>query len=178
MHIPVKPRARLTESEVLSIFKLKASAPSATSVGRLYGVSEKAIRDIWKGRTWSNETWHMEMSRALVVKHAGRPVGCRDNKPRRKRMISEAETTAYKCVDSKEKLGNDPCQEEWSIDFISAAFDQNFPKKSSFASMLMSVDDQLFEWEQGSQHQQTYVDPFKQDWQAIMIALDLSAIKF
>ena len=80
-----KPRARLSEAQVIAIFQAKDSASAAAKVAMVYGVSEKAIRDIWKGRTWSRETWHLDTSRPLQLKLTGRPKGCRDTKPRKRR---------------------------------------------------------------------------------------------
>ncbi len=48
-------------------------------------VSEKTVRDIWTGRTWSRETWHLDTSRNLQLKQLGRPKGCRDSQPRKQR---------------------------------------------------------------------------------------------
>jgi hypothetical protein len=81
-----KPRARLSVDQVLTIFQARASASTATKVATVYGVSEKAVRDIWKGRTWSRETWHLDTSRPLQLKIPGRPKGCRDTKPRARRV--------------------------------------------------------------------------------------------
>jgi hypothetical protein len=83
-----KPRARLTEDQVIRIFKLKLDSPrpSSAKLAPLYGVSEKAVRDIWTGRTWSRETRHLDISRPLQLKPSGRPNGCRDKQPRKKRV--------------------------------------------------------------------------------------------
>jgi hypothetical protein len=83
-----KPRARLSEAQVIEIFQARASALTATYVSSLYSVSEKAVRDIWKGRTWSRETWHLDTSRPLQLKTAGRPKGCKDKQPRKQRASS------------------------------------------------------------------------------------------
>ena len=55
----------------------------AAHVSKIYGVSEKAVRDIWTGRTWSKETWHLDASRSRPLKKMGRPVGRQDTKPRK-----------------------------------------------------------------------------------------------
>jgi hypothetical protein len=89
-----KPRARLSEAQVLTIFQARASTSAATTVATAFGVSEKAIRDIWKGRTWSRETWHLDTTRPLQLKIPGRPKGCRDTKPRARRVICRAELSA------------------------------------------------------------------------------------
>jgi hypothetical protein len=182
MNCPVKPRARLTESDVINIFRLKAANTSATSVGRLYGVSEKAIRDIWTGRTWANETWHLDMTRALVIKHAGRPAGCRDTKPRRKRPLEHCHANVQNSGGeiSEPILCIDHCDESMFFDLspFTASSGQTFHKEKTFASMMMSLDDQLFEWEQQNQPAQVdeqqnkpaqvdadvKADPFTLDW--------------
>ena len=80
----LKPRARLTEGQVIYIFKSKLSSPqlSATVLASLYRVGEKTIRDIWKSRTWSRATLHLDESRTLQFKQPGRPKGCREPQPR------------------------------------------------------------------------------------------------
>ena len=83
-----KPRAVLTKAQAIAIFQLKHKLPSATKVARSYGVSEKAVRDIWTARTWATETWHLDPSRTLKIKHSGRPLGSRDSKPRKPRQVS------------------------------------------------------------------------------------------
>ena len=50
-----KSRARLTLSDVINIFSCKQSSIQATTVANMYGVSEKAIRDIWTARTWAEK---------------------------------------------------------------------------------------------------------------------------
>ena len=82
----LKPRARLSETQAIAIFQAKNSASIAARLATVYGVSEKAVRDIWTGRTWSRETWHLDQSRPLQLKLTGRPKGCRDTKPRAKRV--------------------------------------------------------------------------------------------
>ena len=64
-----KPRA------ILSLPDAIATLASATKVAQLFRVSEKAIRDIWTGRTWASETLHLDTSRPLKIKHLGLPIG-------------------------------------------------------------------------------------------------------
>eukprot|EP00292_Cryptomonas_paramecium_P008245 CAMPEP_0113679248 /NCGR_PEP_ID=MMETSP0038_2-20120614/10495_1 /TAXON_ID=2898 /ORGANISM="Cryptomonas paramecium" /LENGTH=279 /DNA_ID=CAMNT_0000597171 /DNA_START=57 /DNA_END=893 /DNA_ORIENTATION=- /assembly_acc=CAM_ASM_000170 len=54
---------KLDSRSAVEIYKLKYGSGlngklTASSVSRMYGVSEKAIRDIWSGRTWQKETRH------------------------------------------------------------------------------------------------------------------------
>ena len=82
-----KPRAILSAEKAVDIFRRSLVCDrsfSATSVGREYGISEKAVRDIWRARTWSDETRHLDPARLpRVSKLPGRPLGKRDSVPRR-----------------------------------------------------------------------------------------------
>ena len=70
-----KARAVLTAEQAVMIFQIKLSNQTVTkrqrislcSVARSYGVSEKAVRDIWKGRTWLRETALIDPGRPLPV---------------------------------------------------------------------------------------------------------------
>jgi hypothetical protein len=89
-----KTRAILTDEQAIRIYQIKldnhtasASDPSsaarafnfrAGTVARAFGVSDKAIRDIWKGRTWLRETMHLDPARAAMaalLRPPGRPKG-------------------------------------------------------------------------------------------------------
>ena len=83
-----KLRARLTKAQVIIIFQSKNRAPSAAQLAKCYGVTDKAIRDIWTGRTWCKETRHLDTARPVKVKKVGRPKGCRDKMPRKKRAAT------------------------------------------------------------------------------------------
>jgi hypothetical protein len=80
-----KLRTRITHEEVVEIFLYKQSEKSPTVVSRLCGVSEKTVRDIWSGRTWSKETKHLDPSRAVCRNKLGRLTGNEDMKPRKPR---------------------------------------------------------------------------------------------
>ena len=68
-----KARAVLTAEQAVMIYQIKPSNQALTkrqrislcSVARSYGVSEKAVRDIWKGRTWLRETTRIDPGRPL-----------------------------------------------------------------------------------------------------------------
>jgi hypothetical protein len=80
-----KTRAILTEDQAVQIFTLKVmhkhnngQSISATAIANTFGVSEKAVRDIWKGRTWQRETMHLNpdcKQRSCSLKMPGRPKG-------------------------------------------------------------------------------------------------------
>ena len=48
-HYIRKPQARLKEDQVAEIFMCRGSKQGASKVCVHYGVSEKAVRDIWTG---------------------------------------------------------------------------------------------------------------------------------
>ena len=104
-----KPRAKLSEAQVLTIFHARTSALTAPNVAMVFGVSDKTVRDIWKGRTWSRETWHLDKSRSLQIKELGRPKGSRDTKPRTKRVIHRDELAASTGSTAHCQVPSQPC---------------------------------------------------------------------
>ena len=188
---PAKPRAVLTKSEVIAIFQSKLTHSPATKVARLYGVSEKAIRDIWTARTWAAETWHLDPSRALVVKTSGRPIGSRDSKPRKPRQASKDCFSPANSELASNSLGTN--QSPTAIDDLRMVEDHESNQLKSFRStsqpwhcqnttafnqyiegrqqhkseqiLCWSLDEQLFAWEHSSDDE-PLPDPFEADWSA------------
>jgi hypothetical protein len=189
-----KPRAVLTKSQVIAIFQLKHNLLSATKIARPYGVSEKAVRDIWTARTWATETWHLDPSRAVKIKQSGRPLGSRDSKPRNPRQASIgvcAHTSVIlHCAESdcnhlsescicpndaglwEERQTNIGCFDQEHLDRIQR-HQVDRPGSDSFLCTdqecfvrTKSLDDQLFDWERGlrGKHGTSWSDPFKADW--------------
>ena len=140
-HTPVsrKARAKLTEADVLDIFNCKTHLMSASCVSRKYGVSEKAVRDIWTGRTWSKETWHLDASRSLPLKKMGRPVGRKDAKPRKPRIMHQKLDSSTLC-------------------HVAAVTGSHLDKHHD-----KSVDEQLHEWNQRCGVDCDFQDPFACD---------------
>ena len=134
-----KTRAKLTEADALDIFRCKAQSMSAASVSKKYGVSEKAVRDIWTGRTWSKETWHLDTSRSLPLKKMGRPIGRKDAKPRKPRVVPrELDTSKFRDTAAA----------------ASSHLDRHHGKP---------VDEQLHEWYLRSDVDYDFQDPFACD---------------
>ena len=134
-----KTRAKLTEADALDVFHCKTHLMSAASVSKKYGVSEKAVRDIWTGRTWSKETWHLDASRSKPLKKMGRPVGRQDTKPRKSRIVTR-------------KL--EPTKLHDATAVTSSHLDKNHKK---------SVDEQLHEWYLQCGVDCNFQDPFARD---------------
>ena len=85
-----RPRLLLSNEEAREIFKLQTTHgyPSlhAASVvfAKKYGVSPKAIRDIWTGRSWLEATFSLWNADERPVRRTiGRPKGKKDSKPRK-----------------------------------------------------------------------------------------------
>jgi hypothetical protein len=104
-----KTRTVLTEEQAVDIFKVKMINETlgkleivrACDLATKYRVNEKTIRDIWKARTWSRETLHLDPARTTCPdKLPGRPRGSTDKKQRtrqavsRKRPLTRAEQDA------------------------------------------------------------------------------------
>ena len=171
-------RAKLTESDVISIFKAKAIRNIASKIGREYGVSEKTIRDIWSGRTWAKETWHLEPSRTLVLRQVGRPRGIKDSKPRQKRVLRQELAAicsgAFALSDLRSHVWNAPSDpNDDTIDEKGLKGCENkeplLPNSGIQAQQgtvepLMTIDEQLGEWDVRMQCVQGESNPFEHDW--------------
>ena len=73
-----KPRARLTQDEVLEIYSQKGRGLSASKICLRFGITEKAVRDIWTGRTWVKETTRLDPLSSTQAKKSGRLIGRKD----------------------------------------------------------------------------------------------------
>ena len=179
--IAAKPRTVLTKADVIAIFQIKATLPSTTKVAKCYGVSEKTIRDVWTRRTWAAETWHLDPSSTLDMRQPGRPLGSRDSKPRKQRQLSAnsspslqvscfAQDAACGPVHDDQILFDDQnlfdVLEGWVCDeqviFLeSACADGSDGIHADWCAPSKSIDDELYEWEQGQGRQADFwSDPF------------------
>ena len=161
----LKPRAGLTECQAVQIFRSKVDLPlkSSAALAALYHVSEKTIRDIWTGRTWSRETWHLDKSRMVLLKQPGSPKGCKDSQPRKKRVSGSVHGSETDCVEICL-----PCSDgsnSWgfcrrSHPSHSYHADQRKLPSTPFHA---SIDEQLHDWNSFWRSVPT-ADPFRSDW--------------
>ena len=183
-----KPRALLTEDQVLEIFKLKWTSKSASHLGALHEVSEKTVRDIWMGRTWSLETHHLDTSRRIVIKNPGRPKGSKDSKPRKQK----GQSVKIHLRQSHQSFGsNNPHSLPRSTTPCQLSIDETYvhDKPSDCDYKLWtgpqgpaihiqdsmhsrSVDDELNEWAERSWCS-PLTDPFRRDWTLALLARSL-----
>ena len=190
----VKPRARLAVLDAVKIFNLRGSDIQATTVANMYGVSEKAIRDIWTARTWARETWHLEPSRDMVLKQAGRPKGRTDSKPRRtKARVNHRRTQNIVNRPSKEQpIGHS--HQRFENAYLSSAdsFSIGDAARSQLPYSLQpgragdarydgkgpappSLDEQLGAWDVGECSPESW-DPFERDWGRARAVLAMCAV--
>ena len=124
----LKPQARLSQTQIVAIFQSRNSNQSSAKVAKSYGANERTVRDIWTGRTWAKETWHLDPSRRVAIKKMGRPISCRDTKPRKQK-------------------GCKPLSERASIS-ATADVENCVSMQAACQGRSQSIDEQLYEWEQ------------------------------
>ena len=90
-----KSRVLLTQEQAREIFLLKSNHEGSSThsasirLAHQYHVSSKAIRDIWKGRSWLQATFDLwESDDRPAKKPIGRPKGKKDSRPRCKSKSS------------------------------------------------------------------------------------------
>uniref|UniRef100_A0A7S0LWA9 Uncharacterized protein n=1 Tax=Cryptomonas curvata TaxID=233186 RepID=A0A7S0LWA9_9CRYP len=181
--VAFKPRPRLTQSQAIDIFKMKNTASSAVKIAVYYEVSEKAVRDIWTGRTWSMETYHLDTARTVVLKQIGRPRGCRDQKPRKRRVDNSVGIRkAIKSSASSSQQGQEimnswfeqmnhgkqesqsDCSNTLTERFLTLISVDNPKESSQSPSCAARVDELLTKWNETLWINSRNPDPFRDDW--------------
>ena len=175
-----KTRAKLTEADALDIYHCKGRVTSAAAISKLYGVSEKAVRDIWTGRTWSKETWHLDESRPFPTKKMGRPLGRKDaqpRKPRSFRTIPESQTSCDKPINVSLQPQSLDMESLFSLAMNerpqACKMDNEEVPSSDWCCRNQSIDDLLHEKTQCG-FDITFQDPFGHDWAAVHRSLQQS----
>ena len=170
-------RIALSKDNAVDIYKLKQAftctknhGKSTADVAREYGVSSKAIRDIWVGRTWYRETFHLDPSRSdaaeRLMKRVGRPKGAKDSKPRlikgrqgSKHLLAETEsakshTLKHPNHNPASHMPEKGCPNRTKMKSGTASLNL------MGAQNLIGINDLLHEW-----HQLLKLsDPFHDDW--------------
>ena len=115
-HDCFRTRGVLSRDTIVEIYKLRSNdkkfkTAASASVGLKYGVTAKAIRDIWNRRTWWNVTealWTEEeredyARRRKPCGKAGRPRGSKDSNKRRARIGAGHTSMAASRVDEQDR---------------------------------------------------------------------------
>ena len=177
--IILRTRAKLTEYDALNIYHCKGRIISAAAISKLYGVSEKAVRDIWTGRTWSKETWHLDESRPFSAKKMGRPFGCKDAQPRKSRSlrtIPESSTISQTHINvspESQSIDVEPRFSTVMADWPQARKREWQVPSSAWCWHDQSIDHLLHEKTQCG-FDNTFEDPFGPDWAAVYRSLQQS----
>jgi hypothetical protein len=192
----LKSRATLTEAQVLTIFRMKETAISTSCLAKHFGVHVKTVRDIWSGRTWSRETWHLDPERIVRPKNVGRPKGRKDSRPRKRQskirgsvsnmtdLYSDIRSTALEIGMhrySTQQFQQQPYNARPVLQYHTnqhttrAVFQANVSIDSSQPSYsggnrAPSIDDQIHDWSYKLWifSKPSDVDPFLQDWTPIV----------
>ena len=121
-----KTRAILTADQAVAIFKIKLSNQTANKsqtlgpclVARAFGVSEKAVRDIWNYRTWLRETRRFDPAftkpglshHDLMINDTSSAINSNDavshTRPSRPLSLSNTENLASVSIPSTDIPGN------------------------------------------------------------------------
>ena len=140
-----KRRAILSEAQAIQIFQIKLTAdksmhkyPSSVHIGSIFGISEKAVRDIWTGRSWARLTRHLDPRRNVLI-----------NKPRKEHR------------EPKNFISRQPSM-DFNLDVPVNITSNVFPDTK--LEVFDSVDYQLHEWSVGASALLDIVDPFHLDF--------------
>ena len=161
-----RPRAVLTETQVLEIFRIKLpglecspNSNVASLVASKYGVNEKTVRDIWKGRTWRRTTGQVYECRLpslqsrpkkprMKNEHGTWPITRQDEKKERSRSKTRA-ISSFCCTNKLCRWGETRCEND--LDHT------NEPKDD------VSVDTMLHLWILQEPRPSDCTDPFRGD---------------
>ena len=182
-----RPRATLDKNKAICIFKCRYTVHCAPKLARIFGVSVKTIRDIWRGRTWAADTWHLDENRtcSFEYKQVGRPKGSKDTKPRQRRQTSQRGNVNLqysKPIDETVNAYLTPLRDNSNFFTSAEAVTNQFrlhangdlvtsfsPHASQSNHHLLSaqnaridLDEQLLKWE--NEFKILVTDPFEKDW--------------
>jgi hypothetical protein len=159
-------RAILTDEQAQQIFRCKPAPEEkvrkrAAALSKIYGVSAKAIRDIWLGRSWYRATCHLDQSKPPTAerlqKKAGRPKGARDSKPRAKKYPNDIVDSAVSSVEPTADVASVACVPDTRL-----PIGRDFPGDLSTRPFPNPFDDDWDGglWEQGRADPAPIFDPF------------------
>mmetsp|Transcript_27411 Transcript_27411/g.72351 ORF Transcript_27411/g.72351 Transcript_27411/m.72351 type:complete len:141 (+) Transcript_27411:267-689(+) len=101
-------RTVISAEQALAIFEMASSRKNVSSfkIGMKFGISDKAVRDIWNGRTWAHVT---------KARRAGRKETCEEISVRKCGMVTEIETSEEEWPSTGSATGTiDDVLFEWS----------------------------------------------------------------
>ncbi len=172
-----RPRAKLSKAQAIEIFHFKLAAdalnqacPSSVHIGSLFGISEKTVRDIWKGRSWARATSSQDSARQGIMER-GHGVQRTSTNYRTNGDSRNAGWNLGLLFDSR-LAGIELSRVQESIILPTEAFrtngcgKQNQPRnfRQNRGVVSGSVDYDLHEWSEGTLAPSELVDLFRLDW--------------
>ena len=146
-HTAGKNRGRLTGSEVQSIYLAKKPGNRATKIAGSFGVNEKTVRDIWSGRTWAKETLHLRQGDS---ERSGSLSGVIERKQPKGTLMVQLATDQNRDRRNEIKIEN---------------IGQCYGGLEHLTDPdIISIDDQLWTWDEAIWCDLRSSDPFKFDW--------------
>ena len=146
-HTAARHRGRLTGPEVQSIYLAKKQGIRATKIAGSFGVNEKTVRDIWSGRTWAKETLH-------------RSHGDSERSGSLSRVFERRQAKGTLMVQLATDQNRDR-RTEIKIENIGQCYGG---LEHLTDPDIISIDDQLWTWDEAIWCDLRSSDPFKLDW--------------
>ena len=141
-----RKRSRLSEAQVVEIFLSKATKLGATKICVRFGISEKAVRDIWTGRTWAKETMHLvRMRQTVETRTIGRPIDGAGKRPRNRKAGFE-EQSAFKSSEIEIGLARERPASVGSSEAVRQDTCSFFSSRILGCNYVETLDDQLYDW--------------------------------
>lgn len=181
-----KTRSILSKDQVLEIYRLRdmPKNPGSVKIAARYGVSEKAIRDIWKARTWAKETWHLESSRPLSTRTFPKKNWCRT--PTSSSESADDEKIDVFVGDAQGQILTIE-QAKWFHRGLAEVNRGHLPESDQKDDQIFdddqrcqyeqfvradfeSIDGQLCRWDSGEQTLSDVMNPFINDWKIEQIS--------
>ena len=158
-----KNRSKLSLDDVITIYRARPLSLSPSKLAIVYGVSEKAIRDIWSGRTWSKDTWHTDTSMGVQIEQPDRskPSDHEATRTKRSSLLCHKMRINGVLMGSVPPLRNNVHIDERKDRAAAELSNQHTPGQSFDATAL---DDLLLEWETRDLVGPFPEDPFHNDW--------------
>ena len=147
-HTIARHRGRLSGSEVQSIYLAKKPGNRATKIAGSFGVNEKTVRDIWSGRTWAKETLHLRQGDS---ERSGSLSGVIERKQPKGTLMVQLATDQNRDRRNEIKIENIGLEHLTDPDII-------------------SIDEQLWTWDEAIWCDLGSSDPFKLDWKPKLCA--------
>mmetsp|Transcript_16246 Transcript_16246/g.44071 ORF Transcript_16246/g.44071 Transcript_16246/m.44071 type:complete len:170 (-) Transcript_16246:29-538(-) len=161
-------RARLTPDQVAEIFESKkmrntvnfsTTRHSAHALSRKFGVTEKAIRDIWRGRTWSHTTLQKRLRQPKISELDFCSLDCDDSTSDYQHLASHR-PISFQFPNLSETKFSSLTSKVTQSGFALCSSSERDDCSPIERSMKDSIDLLLDAWDQGRNVLTPFCDPF------------------